>query len=141
MLKQLGVGFHFNTFVDAETLTGLDQQHDAVFLGIGLGSIRKLGITGEQLQGITNALDFIAGYKSGRILNAPARVIIIGAGNTAIDAAIAAVRLGAADVSIIYRQGAAQMSAFSFEYEHAKDGRREVLLAYPADAVSWRACG
>ncbi len=120
MLTQLGVGFHFDTFVDAETLTGLEQQHDAVFLGIGLGSIRKLGITGEQLQGITNALDFIAGYKSGRISNAPARVIIIGAGNTAIDAAIAAVRLGAADVSIIYRQGAAQMSAFSFEYEHAK---------------------
>ncbi len=120
MLTQLGVGFHFDTFVDADTLTGLEQQHDAVFLGIGLGSIRKLGITGEQLQGITNALDFIAGYKSGRILNAPARVIIIGAGNTAIDVAIAAVRLGAADVSIIYRQGAAQMSAFSFEYEHAK---------------------
>jgi len=50
----------------------------------------------------------------------PARVVVIGAGNTAIDAAIAAVRLGATNVHIIYRRGEEQMSAFSFEYEHAK---------------------
>jgi dihydropyrimidine dehydrogenase (NAD+) subunit PreT len=45
---------------------------------------------------------------------------VIGAGNTAIDAAIAAVRLGATDVHIVYRRGEEQMSAFSFEYDHAK---------------------
>jgi dihydropyrimidine dehydrogenase (NAD+) subunit PreT len=50
----------------------------------------------------------------------PPRVVVIGAGNTAIDAAIAAVRLGANDVHIIYRRGPEQMSAFSFEYEHAR---------------------
>ena len=50
----------------------------------------------------------------------PPRVVVIGAGNTAIDAAIASVRLGASDVSIVYRRGPEKMSAFAFEYEHAR---------------------
>ncbi len=120
LLSQLGVNFEFNTQVDSATLSELEQTYSAIFLGVGLGGINRLGIVGEQLQGITNALDFIAGYKARKITNSPAKVVVIGAGNTAIDAAIAAVRLGASDVSIVYRQGAAQLSAFSFEYEHAK---------------------
>jgi glutamate synthase (NADPH/NADH) small chain len=70
--------------------------------------------------GVTNALDLIAGYKSGERTMVPARVVVVGAGNTAIDAAIAAVRLGATEVSIVYRRGPEQMSAFTFEYEHAR---------------------
>ncbi len=120
MLAQLGVDFHFNTLVDAAHLAALEREHDAVFLGLGLGAIHQLGIAGEQLAGITNALDLIAGYKSGELTTVPARVVVVGAGNTAIDAAIAAVRLGAEDVHIVYRQGPEQMSAFAFEYEHAR---------------------
>jgi dihydropyrimidine dehydrogenase (NAD+) subunit PreT len=120
MLSQLGVDFHFDTTIDAVSLAELEQEHDAVFLGIGLGGIHRLGISGEELAGVTNALDLIAGYKSGELTTVPARVIVVGAGNTAIDAAIAAVRLGAADVHIVYRRGPEQMSAFAFEYEHAR---------------------
>jgi dihydropyrimidine dehydrogenase (NAD+) subunit PreT len=120
MLSQLGVTFHFNTTVDAAMLVEIEQKYDGVFLGMGLGAIHKLGIAGEEMAGVTNALDFIAGYKSGEITSAPESVAIIGAGNTAIDAAIAAVRLGASDVTMMYRRGPEQMSAFSFEYEHAK---------------------
>jgi dihydropyrimidine dehydrogenase (NAD+) subunit PreT len=120
MLSQLGVDFHFETTVDAATLAGLEQKYDALFLGIGLGVIHRLGIAGEELAGVTNALDLIAGYKSGELTTVPARVVVVGAGNTAIDAAIAAVRLGAAEVHIVYRRGPEQMSAFAFEYEHAK---------------------
>ena len=120
MLSQLGVNLQFNTPVDAVRLAELEEKHDAIFLGVGLGAIQRLAIPGELLDGITNALDFIAGYKAGEITNSPAKVIVIGAGNTAIDAAIAAIRLGASDVTIVYRQGAAQMSAFSSEYERAK---------------------
>jgi glutamate synthase (NADPH/NADH) small chain len=69
---------------------------------------------------VTNALDWIADYKSGVLTKSPARVAVVGAGNTAIDAAIAAVRLGAEEVTMIYRRGPEQMSAFKFEYEHAK---------------------
>jgi dihydropyrimidine dehydrogenase (NAD+) subunit PreT len=121
MLAQLGVDFHFKTMIDAIGLAELEQRHDAVFLGIGLGIIHRLGIAGEQLAGVTNALDLIAGYKSGALATVPERVVVVGAGNTAIDAAIASVRLGATDVHIVYRRGPEQMSAFTFEYEHAKD--------------------
>jgi dihydropyrimidine dehydrogenase (NAD+) subunit PreT len=120
MLSQLGVEFRFDTLVDAQQLADLERDHDAIFLGIGLGAAHQLGIPGEDLPGVTNALDLIAGYKSGECTQVPPRVVVIGAGNTAIDAAIAAVRLGATDVHIIYRRGPEQMSAFSFEYEHAR---------------------
>jgi dihydropyrimidine dehydrogenase (NAD+) subunit PreT len=120
MLAQLGVEFRFETMVDAAQLAVLEAEFDAVFLGMGLGAIHKLGLAGEEADGVTNALDFIAGYKSGEILSVPPRVAVIGAGNTAIDAANAAVRLGANEVTMVYRRGPEQMSAFEFEYEHAK---------------------
>ena len=120
MLSQLGVEFHMDTTIDAARLEDLEREHNAVFLGIGLGAIHKLGIGGEELPGVTNALDLIADYKSGKLTAVPERVIVVGAGNTAIDAAIASVRLGATEVHIVYRRGPEQMSAFSFEYEHAK---------------------
>lgn len=120
LLTQLGVQFHFNSTVDAKKLAELEASHDAIFLGIGLGAIHRLGIAGEALHGVTNALDYIADYKSGQITSAPERVAVIGAGNTAIDAANAAARLGANEVHMIYRRGPEQMSAFAYEYEHAK---------------------
>ncbi len=118
-LSVLGVNFQFETWVDAERLAEIEREHDAVFLGIGLGGIHKLGVSGEKLHGVTNALNLIAGYKSGEIAAVSGRVVVIGAGNTAIDAAIAAVRLGADEVHIVYRRGPEQMSAFAFEYSHA----------------------
>jgi dihydropyrimidine dehydrogenase (NAD+) subunit PreT len=121
MLAQLGVEFHFETMIDAVSLADLEQKYDAIFLGIGLGAIHRLGIAGEELSGVTNALDLIASYKSGALMKVPERVVVVGAGNTAIDAAIAAVRLGSTDVHVVYRRGAEQMSAFAFEYEHARD--------------------
>jgi dihydropyrimidine dehydrogenase (NAD+) subunit PreT len=120
MLSQLGVEFHFHTLIDAQGLAELERNHDAVFLGIGLGAIHKLGVPGEDLPGVTNALDLIAGYKSGTHTSTPPRVVVVGAGNTAIDAAVAAARLGSSDVHIVYRRGPEQMSAFAFEYEHAR---------------------
>jgi dihydropyrimidine dehydrogenase (NAD+) subunit PreT len=121
MLSQLGVDFYFDTMINAATLAELERKHNAIFLGVGLGAIHQLGISGENLPGVTNALDLIAGYKSGALTTVPARVVVVGAGNTAIDAAIASVRLGAIDVHIVYRRGSEEMSAFAFEYEHARD--------------------
>ncbi|MCU1250689.1 MAG: Glutamate synthase, partial [Edaphobacter sp.] len=115
------VEFHFETTIDAAALAELERKHDAVFLGVGLGAIHRLGIAGEDLSGVTNALDLIAGYKSGALTTVPDRVVVVGAGNTAIDAAIAAVRLGSTEVHIVYRRGPEQMSAFAFEYEHARN--------------------
>ena len=120
LLSQLGVEFVFNTVVDAAKLAELEAKNDAVFLGMGLGAIHKLGVAGEEMQGVTNALLYIADYKRGAAQASDDRVAVIGAGNTAIDAAIAAVRLGAREVTMVYRRGPEQMSAFEFEYEHAK---------------------
>lgn len=120
LLAELGVDFRFNTVVDAEMLERVEAEHDAIFLGIGLGAIHKLGIRGEEMEGVTNALQFIADYKRGALTRISGRVAVVGAGNTAIDAANAAVRLGADEVTMIYRRGPEQMSAFDFEYEHAK---------------------
>jgi glutamate synthase (NADPH/NADH) small chain len=119
-LSQLGINFYFETMIDAAGVAELNRTYDAVFLGIGLGAIHRLGIAGEELAGVTNALDLIAGYKSGVLTTVPERVVVVGAGNTAIDAAIASVRLGATDVHVVYRRGPEQMSAFAFEYEHAR---------------------
>jgi dihydropyrimidine dehydrogenase (NAD+) subunit PreT len=136
MLAQLGVEFHFDTMVNAAKLAELEASYDAVFLGMGLGAIHKLGVAGEELEGVTNALDFIAGYKSGTLKDVPSRVAVIGAGNTAIDAANAAVRLGAKEVHMVYRRGSEQMSAFGFEYEHARqEGVRFLWHVTPVKVV------
>jgi len=136
MLSQLGVDFRFNMRVNAEQLAELERTHDAVFLGMGLGAIHKLGITGEEMEGVTNALEFIAGYKSGSILSVSGRVAVIGAGNTAIDAANAAIRLGADEVHMIYRRGPEKMSAFEFEYEHARqEGVKFLWYVQPAGII------
>ncbi len=96
-----------------------NREFDAIFLGIGLGAINRLGVPGEDLPGVIDALKFIAGYKMGASIVGK-YVIVIGAGNTAIDAAVAAKRLGAERVRIVYRRGEADMSAFASEYENAK---------------------
>jgi dihydropyrimidine dehydrogenase (NAD+) subunit PreT len=120
MIARLGVVFEFGVTVDEGKFEELEAAHDAVFLGVGLGAIHALGIAGEAMDGVTNALDVIEGYKVGTMTEMPASVAVVGAGNTAIDAAIAAKRMGAEDVTMIYRRGPEQMSAFAFEYEHAK---------------------
>lgn len=120
LIAQLGVQFHFEVTVDTAKLHQLQAGYDAIFLGIGLGAIHRLGLEHEDSRGVTNALDWIADYKTGKLTHSPARVAVVGAGNTAIDAAIAAMRLGAEEVTIIYRRGLEQMSAFRFEYEHAR---------------------
>ena len=67
-----------------------------------------------------NALELISAYKTGHLRELHGAVVVVGAGNTAIDAANAARRLGAETVYMLYRRGEGEMSAFEFEYEHAK---------------------
>jgi len=110
--------------VDPEGLTELERDFDAVFLGVGLGAMRRLAHDGSASESVVDALEFIAGYKTGQRTSIgphakARRVVVIGAGNTAIDAACAAKRLGAGEVTILYRRQREHMSAFDFEYEHA----------------------
>ncbi len=122
LIRELGVNFQFGHEINGEAaLASLEQEFDYIFIGIGLGDSKALEIPGEKLPGVVDALKFIEGYKTGGNLKVGRRVVVVGAGNTAIDAARAAVRLGAEEVRIIYRRDEPNMSAFLFEYEHAKE--------------------
>jgi dihydropyrimidine dehydrogenase (NAD+) subunit PreT len=127
LVRALGVEFRTNTEVGSSlTLEALESEFDVVFIGVGLGPTQALGIEGENLPGVVDAVTFIAGYKTGTP-QVGRRVVVIGGGNTAIDAACAAKRLGAAESTIVYRRGETDMPAFRFEFEHAKnDGVRFV---------------
>jgi dihydropyrimidine dehydrogenase (NAD+) subunit PreT len=121
MIRRLGVDFRFGVTVDsAAALEALESEFDAIFLGLGLGAMQRLGIPGEDSDSVMNALELIAAYKIGHIREMHGTVVVVGAGNTAIDAANAARRLGAETVYLLYRRGENDMSAFDFEYEHAK---------------------
>ena len=119
MIRSLGVDFRFGEEISAATLAKLEHEYDAIFLGVGLGAIHKLGIPGEDHPAVISALDFIERYKTGSNLTVGRRVVVIGAGNTAIDAARAARRLGAESVQILYRRDHQRMAAFAFEYTQA----------------------
>ncbi|HZP04871.1 MAG TPA: FAD-dependent oxidoreductase [Terracidiphilus sp.] len=121
MIRRMGVEFRFGSSVDsAAALAALESEFDAIFLGVGLGAMQRLGIPGEEGEGVMNALELIASYKTGHLRELHGTVVVVGAGNTAIDAANAARRLGAETVYLLYRRGESDMSAFDFEYEHAK---------------------
>ena len=121
MIRQLGVEFRCGVEVDsAAALEALEAEFDFVFLGLGLGAMQRLNVPGEDTKGVMNALELIAAYKTGHLRELHGTVVVVGAGNTAIDAANAARRLGATTVYMLYRRSEQEMSAFEFEYEHAK---------------------
>jgi glutamate synthase (NADPH/NADH) small chain len=121
MIRLLGVEFRCGVDVDsAAALEALEAEFDFVFLGLGLGAMQRLNIPGEDTDGVMNALELIAAYKTGHVQELHGTVAVVGAGNTAIDAANAARRLGADTVYMVYRRSENEMSAFEFEFEHAK---------------------
>ncbi len=140
LIRRMGVEFRFGSVIDsAQALEKLESEFDIIFLGVGLGAMQRLGVPGEDHEGVINALALIAAYKTGRLHGIEGTVVVVGAGNTAIDAANAARRLGAETVYILYRRGENDISAFHFEYEHAKQEGvqflwRRVPLAIRPDA-------
>jgi len=121
LIRDLGVEFRFGISIEQEgDLAALERNYDAIFLGIGLGAMHELRVAGANHPDVVDALEFIARYKTAGILDVGKRVVVVGAGNTAIDAANAARRLGAAHVTIVYRRTERDLPAFRFEYQHAR---------------------
>jgi glutamate synthase (NADPH/NADH) small chain len=121
------------------SFSDLQQWHDAIFLGIGLGETNKLNIPGEELSGVYDALDFIERIKTREWKSIPlgTTVAVIGAGNTAIDAVTQAKRLGAEKVILVYRRTEKDASAYDYELELArKDGVEFVWQAVPIGVLS-----
>ncbi|NJD21626.1 MAG: NAD(P)-dependent oxidoreductase [Melioribacter sp.] len=144
-LKEVKLVKSFGVDLKTEIMIGktvkvddLLNKHDALFLGVGLGESPQLSIPGEELSGVVGALDFIEKVKTENWhdIQVGKRVAVIGAGNTSIDAATEAKRLGADQVYIIYRRSDVEMSAYEFEYELAKrDGIVFHFLTSPKQII------
>ena len=99
-------------------LDDLRKDFDAVFLGVGLGQSNDLGIEGEDLDGVVNAIEYIAELRQAKDktqLPVGRDIVVIGGGMTAIDVAVQSKRLGAEQVHMVYRRGPDKMSASVFE--------------------------
>ncbi len=123
----LGIGgIELRTSWKLETAAQLDAlraDFDALFLGIGLAATHQLGVPGEDLNGVQDAVDFIATLRqTADLATLPVgrRVIVIGGGMTAVDAAVQSKLLGAEEVHMVYRRGPEQMSASKAEQEWAQ---------------------
>jgi dihydropyrimidine dehydrogenase (NAD+) subunit PreT len=113
------------------SLNELREQYDAVFLGFGLAGVNGLGLEHEQLEGVANAVDYIAELRQApdkSKLPVGRRVVVIGGGMTAIDIAVQSKALGADEVTMVYRRGQEQMAASRYEQEFAQT--RGVTVRY-----------
>jgi NADPH-dependent glutamate synthase beta subunit-like oxidoreductase len=117
-LRELGV--KIRTGCRIESLPQLlAEGYDAVYLAVGAQKGARLGIPGEDTPGVTDAITFLRRTNAGEAVELGGRVAIVGGGNSAVDAARSAIRLGAAEVRIFYRRSRAQMTAYEEEVEAA----------------------
>ncbi len=119
-------------------LETLQQEYDAVYLAYGVGLARQLSIPGEQLDGVVDAIRFIYEIRTKGYPEIPVgdAVAVIGMGMTAIDAATQAKRLGAKEVTLVYRRTEAEMSCTAAELNIAKlDGCNIIWLAAPKEIM------
>jgi dihydropyrimidine dehydrogenase (NAD+) subunit PreT len=104
------------------TIAELKETHDAVFLGIGLSGVNDLGVAGDEAEGADDAVTFIAGLRQAQELSSVAvgrKIVVIGGGMTAIDAAVQSKLLGAEQVTVAYRRGRDRMNASVYEQDLA----------------------
>jgi glutamate synthase (NADPH/NADH) small chain len=132
-LEQLGVAFRLGHPVrDRATLEAIAADADAVFLGVGMGDDADVRYPGDTFAGVWDSLPFIEALKSDEPPEVGRSVVVIGGGNTAIDVAREALRLGARDVTIAYRRTRDEMPAYPHEIEEAEEeGVRFQWLAAP----------
>lgn len=129
-IENLGVTFHLNTTIGRDfTVDDLfDKGFDAIFMGTGTGKLKKLDIPGINHRGVRQAIWFlrrVSLFQNGNIdrkeviVSDGDKVFVIGCGNTAIDAARTAVRMGAAEVTVVYHRTVNDMKALRSEYDDA----------------------
>ncbi|KTB48603.1 Dihydroprymidine dehydrogenase domain II protein [Dehalogenimonas alkenigignens] len=134
-LEELGADI--KTGIRADSIEQLkDAGYRSVFVACGAWQSLKLGITGETAEGVYDALGFLKQVRQGDSPPVGEKVAVIGGGNAAIDAARTAVRLGAQDVTIVYRRSRAEMPAIAEEVAAAEsEGVRLTLLAAPVAVI------
>jgi glutamate synthase (NADPH/NADH) small chain len=138
LLERLGVEFRLGVAAPPAELAAAD----AVFFGVGLGPDVAVHYPGDELAGIWDSLPFIEALKTGPPLRVGRDVVVIGGGNTAIDVAREAVRLGAERVTLVYRRTRALMPAYAHEVDEAEaEGVRFKWLAEPVRFLGTRHVG
>jgi len=138
-LRELGVPIHLGQVLGRDfTLAELRRDYSNVFLAVGAQQGKRLGIPGEAAAGVMDALDFLDKVRAGTPMDLGRRILVIGAGNSAMDAVRSAIRLvPGAEVTIVYRRTRAQMPADPAEvHDCVEEGIQIRDLLAPASAVS-----
>lgn len=132
-----GIEIRYNQELGRDiSIAQLKAEYDAVFLGFGVGLARRLDVPGEELDGVVDAISFIYHLRTNELAQTAVgdKVIVIGLGMTAIDAATQARRLGAKEVTIVYRRTQAEMPCTQVELDLALlDGCKVIWLAAPKE--------
>jgi glutamate synthase (NADPH/NADH) small chain len=119
-LEALGVRFSLGTRLEGEHVQAMADAVDAVFVAVGMGADSDVSYPGDDLQGVWESLPFIEALKAGTPPDVGPQVVVIGGGNTAIDVAREAVRLGAEAVTLVYRRTRDEMPAYAHEVDEAE---------------------
>jgi len=133
-LKSLGIEIRTNTAIGKDLTFNdlLREGYKAVFIAIGAHKSRKLRIEGEEMKGVIQALDLLSETNRGKKVKLGDRVVVIGGGNVAMDAARTALRLGVKEVSILYRRSRGEMPANPLEVREAEgEGVKIQFLVSP----------
>ena len=119
--NQLGFNINYNSAITSkEQLQKIEEEYDAIFLGVGLGKTATLELEGEDKKGVVGAVEFIEELRMKHYkTTVPKKVVVIGGGNTAMDAASEAARMGARKTVLAYRRSKEEMGAYGFEYDLA----------------------
>jgi NADH-quinone oxidoreductase subunit F len=121
-IEQVGVKINLNTPLSSDKdFVQLRKKHDAVYIATGTQFTNKIGVTGEEMNGVHHGLNFLKDVHLSPKTQVGKKVIVIGGGNTAIDSARVALRLGAKDVTILYRREIEDMPADAREVKDALD--------------------
>ena len=134
IVERMGAEIRFNTPVGEKiTLDDLGRDFQAVFIAVGAHLSSPLGIPGEDSRGVFQGMDFLRAVNLGQKIEVGDRAIIVGGGNTAFDAARAALRLGATQVWIVYRRSKAEVPAIDNEVREAE--REGINIHYLTNPV------
>ncbi len=138
LIEQEGVILHLNTEVGRDiSFDQLKEESDAIFVATGTQIPQKIDIPGEKLRGVIHGIDFLKRVKLNEPVTLGERVVVIGGGNTAVDSARTALRLGAKSVVLMYRRTPSMMPAYVSEVQQAIEEGVEILpLTQPVKFIA-----
>jgi formate dehydrogenase major subunit len=135
-IEKTGVKVKYNTEIGKDIeVTALQKDFDALFIAIGAQGATSMRINGEDLPGVYSGIDYLGKIARGEAVNIGKKVLVVGGGNTAIDASRSAIRSGA-DVTILYRRTRAEMPASDFEISEAEEEGVKIEYLVAPDAIT-----